>query len=268
VYPKISIVTVSYNQADYVEENIRSVIDQNYPNVEHIVIDAGSTDGTLDILARYDEQIDWTSEPDKGQSDGLNKGFRKASGDIIGWINSDDMLAPNALFRVANYFKDHPEEIAVVGDQEIIDAQGLPVSVTKSRAYSFEYLLNHAQATTQNSLFFKRSVLDKTGYLDESLHYVMDHDLFIRISQVRQIPYLPVTLAGYRLQPASKTSQGTYKFSLELLKVRKKYGGRYTSPGGLNDLYIIMTQPLRRWKWLRKTVRSIRGGTGPPASVE
>ena len=96
---KISIVTCSYNQAEFIRQNIESVLNQNYPNFEHLIIDGGSTDGTIEILKEY-PHLNWVSEPDRGQSDALNKGFRKASGDIIAWINSDDMLAPNALFNI------------------------------------------------------------------------------------------------------------------------------------------------------------------------
>lgn len=98
---KISIITVSFNQGQFIEDNILSVINQNYSNVEHIIIDAGSTDGTLDILKKYDKHLNWVSEPDKGQSEGLNKGFKKATGEIIGWFNSDDRIPPGTLHKVA-----------------------------------------------------------------------------------------------------------------------------------------------------------------------
>ena len=119
---RISIITVSLNQADFIEENILSVLNQHYSNLEHIVIDGGSTDGTQAILAKYSHLV-WKSEPDRGQSHALNKGFKMATGDIIGWINSDDRLHPGALQIVNDYFQNHPCEIGVVGDQALIDAQ-------------------------------------------------------------------------------------------------------------------------------------------------
>ena len=131
VYPKISIITVSYNQGQFIEDNIKSVISQNYPNLEHIIIDAVSTDGTLDVLHKYDKHLNWVSEADRGQSDGLNKGFKKATGDIIGWFNSDDRLPPNALKYVSEFFKNNPEEIAVVGDQKLIDTNGVEIKINK-----------------------------------------------------------------------------------------------------------------------------------------
>jgi glycosyltransferase involved in cell wall biosynthesis len=255
---KISVITVSFNQGEFIEENIKSVLNQNYPNVEHIIIDAGSIDNTLEILRKYDRYINWISEPDKGQSDGLNKGFKKAKGEIIAWINSDDKLAPGALFNVANFFNEHPEEIAVVGDQSIIDESGTIQKTIESRAYDFDYLLNYARGITQNSIFFKKEIFNKVGYLNESLHYAMDRDLFIRITSIKNIPYINKILAEFRLQPNAKTACGSYNFALELIKIRWKYGGRLLGPGNLNDFYIIITQPLRRIFWLRKIIQKIK----------
>lgn len=258
MYPKISIITVSYNQADFIEDNIKSVIEQNYPNIEHIIIDAGSTDGTLEILNKYDKYLNWVSEPDNGQSDGLNKGFKKATGDIIGWINSDDNLSSGSLNKVANFFSENPDEVAVVGDQAIIDRDGKVLRVIKSKSYDFEYLLNHARGITQNSTFFKRNIFDQIGYLDESLHYAMDRDLFIRIASIKKMPYISETLAEFRMQPNTKTSEGSHNFARETISIRKKYGGNLISPAGKNDFYIIYTQPLRKIKWLRSLVQRIR----------
>lgn len=258
-YPKISIVTVSFNQGQFIEDNILSVINQNYPNVEHIIIDAGSTDGTVKILIKYDKHLIWTSEPDKGQSDGLNKGFKKATGEIIGWFNSDDRIPPGALHKVARFFIDNPDEIAVVGNQALIDEKGKYIRVVKSSSYSYDYLVNHARGITQNSIFFKKEVFNKVGYLDESVHYAMDRDLFIRISKIKTIPYIPETLGEFRLQDDAKTAKGSFYFAKELIKIRKRYGSNFLSPGMKNDYYIIITEPLRRVKWLRKLVQKLKG---------
>ena len=258
-FPKISIITVSFNQGQFIEDNILSVINQNYPNIEHIIIDAGSTDGTLDILKKHDKHLNWVSEPDKGQSDGLNKGFKKATGDIIGWFNSDDRITLGALHKVAHFFMEHPEEIAVVGNQVIIDEQGNKIKTIHSRSYSFDYLINHARGITQNSTFFKRSVFDRIGYIDETLHYAMDRDLFIRIAKVKTMSYLAENLGEFRIQPDAKTAEGSYKFAKELIKIRKKYKGKFFSPGNRNDFYLILTEPLRQIKWLRTLVQKVKG---------
>ncbi len=255
--PKISIITVSYNQAEYIEENILSVIEQGYPNMEHIIIDACSNDDTIDILKKYSHLI-WTSEPDNGQSDGLNKGFKKASGEIIGWINSDDKLSPGALDKVANFFMKNPTEIAVVGNQRIIDQESNGLRIIKSNKYTFDYLIHKAKGITQNSMFFKSNIFDKIGYLDESLHYAMDREFFIRITSLKNIIYIPETLAEFRLQPDSKTSEGTYKFSKELIRIRRKFGVRFYNRANFNDINMIITQTLRQIKWLRRFVQNFR----------
>jgi len=258
VYPRISIITVSFNQGRFIEDNILSVINQDYPNVEHIIIDAGSADETLNILKKYDKYLIWTSEPDKGQSDGLNKGFKKASGEIIGWINSDDRLAPCALHKIAHFFQNNPEELAVVGNQAILDEDGNLQRIIKSRPYNADYLVNQAKGITQNSTFFKRKVFVEIGYLDEKLQYVMDRDLFIRIAKIRKIPYINETLAEFRMQQESKTFQGTFYFANELIKIRRHHGGRFFSSGNMNDLYIILTEPLRRVTWARSIVQHLK----------
>ncbi|MDH5413257.1 MAG: glycosyltransferase [Flavobacteriaceae bacterium] len=258
MFPKITIVTVSYNHAEYIEDNIKSVIAQNYNNLEHIIIDANSTDGTLAILNKYQNHITWISEPDNGQSHGLNKGFKKATGDIIGWVNSDDQLASGALHKISNFFQENPDEIAVVGDQLIISAKGETLRKIQSRSYNHNYLLNQARGITQNSTFFKRHVFDKIGYIDESLSYAMDLDFFIRITKIKKILYLPETLAIYRMHPYSKTAEGPYKFAIESLKIRKKNNGSIFSPANINALYIIIFQPLRQIKWFRLLIQKLR----------
>ncbi|WP_456374679.1 glycosyltransferase family 2 protein [Methanocaldococcus sp.] len=235
-----------------------SVINQNYPNIEHIIIDAGSTDGTVEILKKYDKHLNWISEPDNGQSDGLNKGFKKATGDIIGWINSDDNLSNDSLIKVGKFFEDNPNEIAVIGNQAFIDEKSNFLRVVKSQTYTYDFVLNHARGITQNSTFFKKEVFDKIGYLNESLHYAMDTDLFIRIASLKDIPYIDETLAEFRIQPNTKTAEGSHKFAMELLKIRKSYGGSIFSPASKNDLYIICTQPLRQIEWLKNLVQQLR----------
>ena len=255
---RISIITVSFNQGQFIEDNIKSVIDQNYSNVEHIIIDAGSTDKTLNVLNAYDKYVNWISEPDEGQSDGLNKGFKKATGDIIGWFNSDDRVPPNALRSVSEFFNNNPNEIALVGDQRIIDESGNEIKIIKSRSYTYDYLLNQAKGITQNSTFFKRSVFDQIGYLNKNTHYAMDRDLFIRIASLRPMPYIPKVLGEFRIQENAKTAKGSYYFAKDMLRIRKQYNGRLFGPGNRNDLYIILTEPLRRIKWLRKLVQRLR----------
>ncbi len=256
---KISIVTVSFNQGKFIEDNIKSVINQNYQNIEHIIIDAGSTDDTLEILKKYDKYINWISEPDRGQSDGLNKGFKKATGEIIGWINSDDRLAPGALQRIARFFIDNPDENAVVGNINLIDENGGFIKEVLGEPYEFNQMVKRKRGVTQPSTFFKRLVLEKIGYLDTNLHYAMDFEFFLRISSLKLVPHINTTLSEFRLHSDSKTTNKLNAFRMEHLKIALKYNAPLWSKGIRSDLYVIVTDPFRRIHILRNFIRRIRG---------
>jgi len=245
------------NHGRFIDDNIQSVVNQNYPAVEHIIVDGGSTDGTIDILRMYDHVI-WTSERDRGQSDALNKGFRAATGEIIGWINSDDKLAPGALMTVGEFFKHNPESMAVVGDMDVIDEMGRVLRRLRGRRLSHPYLLYKCKGVAQPSTFFRRSVFDEVGYIDEDLNYSMDYEFFLRLTKLGPIEYLPETLAQFRIHPQAKTARGTYRFELERLKIWRKHGGSLVSPAGRSALYVIVTEPFRRIAPLRTLVQRVR----------
>jgi glycosyltransferase involved in cell wall biosynthesis len=256
--PKISIITPSLNQGRYIEQNILSVINQKYACVEHWIIDGGSTDNTLNVIRKYERQLKWISEPDGGQSVAVNKGFVRATGDIIGWVNSDDRLCPDALHKIGRFFLNNPDEIAVVGDQIMIDEHGNRISTVVSEPYNFDYLVNKSKGITQNSIFFKRCVFEQTGYLDESLHYSMDTDFFIRVTMIREIPHVNTPLAEFRKHRRSKTFHGSYNFAKERIRIRRKYKGRVFDVAGRADFYIIFTQPLRQLSWFRMFFNTLR----------
>ncbi len=206
--PKFSIVTPSLNQATYLEQNIKSVLAQNYPFVEHIIIDGGSQDGTIQILKRYPHLV-WVSEPDQGQASALNKGFRKATGEIIGWLNADDTYLPDIFHLVARSFEG-PENMVSFGDANEVDEIGNILRARKSRGVSSENLIRYwwwRYEYTQPALFFRRSVFETIGMLDEEFFYVMDHEFFIRLSLRYPFSYIPAKLANYRLHPVSKTGR-------------------------------------------------------------
>jgi len=255
---KFSIVTVSYNQASFIEDNIKSVLNQNYDDFEHIIVDAGSTDDTIKILEKY-KHLNWISEPDNGQSAGLNKGFKKATGDIIGWINSDDKLYEHALHKVNEFFKQNPQAIAVVGNFVIIDDNNREIKTVYSRDLTYDYVLNVAKGISQPSTFFKREIFSKIGYLNEKYHYAMDREFFVRMTSIDKIHYINENLAYFRRHSESKTSKGAYNFAIELLKMRLKYKGNLFGRGNRDTIYIIITEPLRRVKWLRKLVQKLKG---------
>ena len=228
--PKISIVTPSFNQAPFIEENIQSVLQQNYPSFEHIVIDGGSTDGTIEILKKY-SHLRWISEPDRGQSHALNKGFNTATGDIIGWLNADDTYCENILHVVAQHFI-HPEVMVVYGDGFDIDDYGNILRKRISRGISTEDFIKYwwwKYEYTQPAVFFRRKVFDEVGFIDEELYYAMDHDFFIRLSLKYTFHHIPLPLANFRLYSASKTGRVHQKALpgsiWELHRVSKRYWG-------------------------------------------
>ena len=231
---KISIVTPSFNQASFIEENILSVLNQNYSSFEHIIIDGGSTDGTLDILKKY-SHLRWVSEPDKGQSHALNKGFHMATGEIIGWLNSDDTYCTNIFDSVEEVFQDKNVSV-VCGDGYEINEQGKTVRTLSSRKSRPEDLIKYWKwryEFVQPAFFFRRSVLDEVGYLDESLYYTMDYDLLIRLGKRCEFYYLQKPLANYRLYSGSKTGRSFFKFIpnyiWEMHKVSRRYWGKKNS---------------------------------------
>jgi len=233
---KFSVITPSLNQGEFIEENIRSVLNQHHDNVEHLIIDGGSTDGTLDILKKY-KHLKWISEPDKGQSDALNKGFKMAQGDIICWVNSDDMLAENALNAANQFFAEMPQTLAVNGIRENIDQDGIKLNDTPSRTYTFDGLLNKNNSVSQVATFFRRTVFNKIGYLDVTLHYAMDYDFFLRLTAIQTIPSINVKLGRFRTHAASKTSASGLKLLKEQQLTRAKFGGNIVSSVSRNIYY-------------------------------
>jgi len=208
-YPKISVITPSYNQGLYIEETIRSVINQNYPNLEYIIIDGGSTDNSVDIIKKYMDKINyWCSEPDKGQSNAINKGLMKAKGDILAYINSDDVYSDGTFFKVAKFFQENPDVGIVYGDIQLIDQFS---KILKNR-YEIEFdllmahLIGFGIIIPQPATFWRREVTEKIGFFDESNHFTMDQDYWYRASKYFKIKHIPEILAQFRIHQKSKTN--------------------------------------------------------------
>jgi len=241
-FPLISIITPSLNQGMYIEDNIISVLNQNYPHVEHIIIDGCSTDGTIGILKKYKHLI-WVSEKDGGQSEAINKGFKKARGEIIGWLNSDDCYEPGAFFTVvAELHKVHGKYI-VSGDCSVIDDRGNRVGYCKGRFSDHKDLIkywNRDNTIPQPSVFFYRDILDEFGYLDEKLHYGIDYEFWLRISKHRQIHYIEKPLAKIRVHDRAKSSPGYEVFEREWFRVSKKYWGSLFSINYYRHLFMAL----------------------------
>ena len=227
-YPKISIVTPSYNQAAYLEQTILSVLEQQYPNFEYIIIDGGSTDGSVDIIKKYEAHITrWVSEPDSGQSEALNKGFALCSGDIIGWLNSDDYYENNIFARIAGIFENKNINI-INGDCRLVDESGVECGRVCSKKVYMNRLLNSwipRSIPPQPAIFFRRACLEKVGLLDASLHYGMDYDLWLRLCTHYRFDYVPGILANYRFHEHSKSvsDKGFAKFIPEWNSIRDRY---------------------------------------------
>jgi len=204
-WPKISIVTPSYNQGQFIEETIRSILLQNYPNLEYIIIDGGSTDNTVEIIKKYEPWITyWVSEPDEGQTDAINKGFRRATGEIINWLNSDDLLEENSLWHIAQAFLDHPEAMFIYGRGTTFWPDGR-TSIHQHKKHEHQ-VFDLGFTYMQQACFYKRVVLDTVGYLDDSYHFAMDVDFFRRIILNYDIHPINEQIARFRIHDTSKTS--------------------------------------------------------------
>lgn len=204
-WPKISLITPSFNQGNYLEETIVSVREQGYPNLEYIVIDGGSTDGSVDIIRKYSNFLSyWVSEADKGQSEAINKGFKLATGDVVGWINSDDILLPCALRKVGAFFNT-VNMSACSGNEVCLNEKSQIIGHKRFLPLSAEWLLTIGNFS-QPTVFWKRELFDVVGYLDENLHYAMDYDFFLRISSVVEIGHIDDYLAAFRYHRRQKTA--------------------------------------------------------------
>lgn len=206
-WPRVSIVTPSYNQGQFLEATIRSVLLQGYPNLEYIVFDGGSTDDSVEILRRYEPWLAfWVSEPDRGQSHAINKGWTKATGDVFAWLNSDDMYMPGAIGEAVQALKQHPETALVYGTCQYIDADGRPTVLRNPGQVDFRQLLWNLNGTLpQPTTFIRRSILEDAGFLDETLKYSMDYELWLRIAMRYPLRHVEKVWAATRMHDEAKT---------------------------------------------------------------
>lgn len=227
----VSIITPSYNHAKYIEKTIQSVLEQDYPDIEYIVMDGGSTDGTVDILKKFGERIKWRSERDAGQSDAINKGFRMAKGDIIAWLNSDDYYLPGAVRKMAEAFEKDPSATMIYGDGYIVDEKDewqTPYGVEPF--FDLWKLIHLENYLFQPSVFFRRDALSVVGFLDKRFSYVMDWDLWIRLSKAGRVAYISEKLSCARVYPNTKTQSGGWKRWKEIKDIAKWYGNYKLPP--------------------------------------
>lgn len=228
--PLVSIITPSYNQAQFLKETIQSVLAQDYANIEYIIIDGGSTDGSLEIIKRYSEQIAfWVSEPDQGQTDAINKGFAKAHGEILAWINSDDTYQPHAVSEAVEYMLNHPEIGMVYGDANLINAEGKFIGKFPARQTNYRKLRQGYVHIPQQASFFQAKIWQQVGPLDPSFYFAMDYDLWVRIARIAPIQYYPHLWANFRLHGAGKSVVEDSRCWPEMLRIHKRDGGSWFS---------------------------------------
>ena len=227
-WPRISLVTASLNQGAFVEQTIRSVLDQGYPNLQYGIVDGGSTDGSLEIIERYRHQLDYVViEPDEGQSQAINKGLARADGEIVGWLNSDDTLLAGALHRVGKFFYERGDANWLIGHSVQIDDRGAPgerIAPTGEFTLAGALLRSEPFNVPQPSTFWRSLLTDEAGLLDESLHHCMDFDLWCRFLAAGYRPtVIDTELATYRFHESSKTCGQEAGFIAALIDIERRY---------------------------------------------
>jgi len=260
-WPRISIVTPSYNQGQFIEETLRSVLLQGYLDLEYIIIDGGSTDPSVGIIEKYEPWLTyWVSETDRGQSHAINKGFSRSSGVILGWLNSDDVLLPDALATVAGALPDPDEQVVIAGRAEIRDVSGTrSIWVVNRVPQTFSDVFSYFDTYfAQPSVFFTRQALNSTGVLREDLHYAMDLDLWLRMAGQVRITLVDQHLSWIRQHKDAKTWCETLRVVDEVEHVLRPHS-RHVAPGIVKRTYALARQSRSR-AWVAVGLSSITSG--------
>ncbi len=217
--PRVTVVTPSYNQAQFLEQTILSVLGQGYPDLEYMIVDGASQDGSVEIIKRYADRLNWwVSEKDRGQSEAINKGFARATGDIVGWLNSDDLYQPGAIASAVEAFRDHPDAGLVFSDVLAIDGENRVLNLMRCGDWGLDELMSF-HTLNQPGVFMKRSVLEKAGYLDPDYHYLLDTQLWLKMAQFAPMVYVRKTLAAGRFHPQAKNLSATRFYGVEALRL-------------------------------------------------
>lgn len=245
---KFSIITPSFRQGPYIRENIESVLRQGWPEIEHIVVDGGSQDETVDILRSY-PHLKWVSERDEGQADALNKGLHMATGEIVGWVNSDDYYLDGTLAKVARVFAD-PQVQWVIGDISLYDEASGEFIAMKSPEVSWESLQCNPDIIRQQGAFFRRDFLLQAGGWNKAFFMVMDFDLWVRLAKRSRPVMLAEQLAVFRIQKDQKSGLSNLRRQTrELLSVLRREGSGFT--------HLLRLRMKKEWYWLKGMAKSL-----------
>ncbi len=269
-WPRISIVTPSYNQVRFIEETIRSVLLQGYPNLEYIIMDGGSTDGSVEIIRKYEKHLSyWVSEPDEGQANAINRGFALATGNILAWLNSDDTYEPGALRAVAKEFAVGLDVHLVYGEGWYIDPESRRIRPCRfvRREFTPAYICNR-DPILQQAAFWTRDLWERVGPLCESLYWVFDWDWFIRAYKANRLHYLPRFLANYRVHPEAKTRTKSLEQRKEQAWITARHG-RWWHPNHLvqqTRIQVLRVGSLTEG-WPRPLAWPLRTATSLPLKV-
>ena len=222
----VSIVTPSFNQARYLEATIRSVLEQDHPSIEYIIVDGGSSDGSVEIIRKYADRLAWwVSEKDQGQTDAINKGFAHARGQLLAWLNSDDTYNPGAVRAAVEMFTQHPQAGLIYGNADFIDEQGRPIGAFPAAQTDYRRLRQGYVHIPQQAAFFRADLWQRVGPLDPSFYFAMDYDLWVRLAALAPLIHVSQTWANFRLHSQGKTVAADDRCWPEMLRVHYRDGG-------------------------------------------
>lgn len=248
--PLVTVVTPTFNQAKFLERTIQSVLMQDYSNLEYIIVDGGSSDGSVEVIKKYEKRLAWwVSEKDRGQTDAINKGFARTRGEIIAWLNSDDTYEPGAIREAAEYFVRHPEISAVYSQANYINENDKIIGRFPAAQTDYKKLRRGFVHVPQQACFFRADIWKKIGPLDASFYFAMDYDLWVRLAKEAPMAYIPEkTWANFRLHSDAKTISADDRCWPEMLKVHYREGGSKIAPIVLKYYLRKLAAPLIRWK--------------------
>ncbi len=252
--PLVSIVTPSFNQAEFLAETVTSVLNQSYPRIEYIIVDGGSTDGSVENIKQYQDRIAWgVSEKERGQTDAINKGFQQATGDIFAWLNSDDRYHPQAVSEAVQFFIENPEVGLVYGDVNIINHKGKGLGQFNARETNYKKLLRGQVYIPQQAAFWRADLWKEVGPLDPTMFFAMDYDLWVRLAKILPIHYFAGhAWADFRIHDQSKTITADDKCWSDMLQIHRRDGGSWFSILVAKYWIRKMVGPFWRWYKNRK----------------